>query len=148
MEQLSRIPHKNIVPYYGCQSRDGRLTGILLRRHEYTLFDYFLRGLHKSSTLDSERFMAELESAVAHLHAAGFAHNDLKPINILLDGDHMPLLIDFGSCRPFSTQLLEGGTPGWSDSEKLVTVSDKEHDRFSLDRIREWLDDPNRQMRG
>ncbi|KAI1364035.1 kinase-like protein [Xylaria arbuscula] len=155
MEQLSCIPHKNIVPSHGCQWRDGRLTGILLRRHAYSLFEYFLWGIHESSTttttittLDAERFMAELESAVTHLHAAGLAHNDLKPTNILLDEQHMPVLIDFGSCRAFGARLLEGGTPGWCDDEKLVTVSDKEHDRFALEKIREWIGDPDRQMRG
>ncbi|KAK5625097.1 hypothetical protein RRF57_000813 [Xylaria bambusicola] len=148
MEQLSRIPHKNIVQYHGCQSRDGRLTGIFLRRHEHTLLEYFLWDLHKSSTLDSQRFMAELESAVAHLHANGLAHNDLKPSNILLDEDRLPVLIDFGLCRPFGGRLLEGGTPGWCDREKLITSSDKENDLFGLARIREWLDDPDRQMNG
>ncbi|KAI0516905.1 kinase-like protein [Xylaria bambusicola] len=148
-ELLSRIPHKNIVRYYGCQARDGRITGILLQRHKYTLLEYFLWDLHKSSAaLDPRRFMAELGSAVAHLHANGLAHNDLKPSNILLDGDHMPVVIDFGSCRPFGGRLLEGGTKGWCDGEKLMTTSDKEHDLFGLARIGEWLEDPDRQMNG
>ncbi|KAI1169275.1 kinase-like protein [Nemania serpens] len=148
MEQVSSINHKNIVRYHGCQVRDGRLTGIVLQRHECSLFEYFLWGRDKDVALDSRRFMEELESAVSHLHQAGLAHNDLKPSNILLDKEQMPVLIDFGSCRPFGARLMEGGTPGWSNSERLVVSSDKEHDLFSLRRIREWLANPDREMNG
>lgn len=150
MEQVSRINHKNIVHYYGCQVRDGRLKGIVLENHQCSLFEFFLWEWDKlkNITLDSQRFMEELESAVSHLHMAGLAHNDLKPSNILLNKDHMPVLIDYGSCRPFGGRLMQGGTPGWSNSEKLVIFSDKEHDLFSLGKIREWLADPDRQMNG
>ncbi|KAI1273545.1 kinase-like protein [Xylaria sp. FL0933] len=148
MEQVSSINHKNIVRYHGCQVKGVRLIGIVLERHKCSLFEYFLWGWDKDGILDSRRFMKELESAVSHLHMAGLAHNDLKPSNILLDKDHMPVLIDFGSCRPFGARLMEGGTPGWSDSKKLIVSSDKEHDLFSLAKIREWLEDPDRQMNG
>ncbi|KAI3324983.1 kinase-like protein [Xylariaceae sp. AK1471] len=148
MDQVSSINHKNIIQYYGCQVRDGRLTGIVLEHHKYSLFEYFLWEWDKDVALDSQRFMEELESAVSHFHWAGLAHNDLKPSNILLGKDHMPVLIDFGSCRPFGGRLMQGGTPGWSNSERLVIFSDKEHDFYSLTMIREWLADPDREMRG
>ncbi|KAI0433129.1 kinase-like protein [Xylaria sp. FL1042] len=149
MEHVSSLNHKNIVRYHGCQVRDSRLTGIVLERHKCSLFEYFLWEWDKNSgALDSQRFMEELESAVSRLHMAGLAHNDLKPSNILLDEDHMPVLIDFGSCRPFGARLMEGGTPGWSNGQNLVVSSDKEHDHFSLAKIREWLADPDRQMNG
>ncbi|KAH8204643.1 hypothetical protein TruAng_001272 [Truncatella angustata] len=44
VEQISRAPHKNIAQYYGCYQRDGRLTGIALRRYEYTLVEYFQKA--------------------------------------------------------------------------------------------------------
>ncbi|KAI1409917.1 kinase-like protein [Hypoxylon sp. FL1857] len=152
MEQVSSIQHKNIIQYYGCLKRDGRLAGIVLERHKCTLTDFFMwqmdKDKDKNGTIDSQRFMEELESAILHLHQAGLAHNDLKPSNILLDKDNLPVLIDFGSCRPFGERLMEGGTPGWCNPEKLVMFSDKEHDLFSLDKIREWLTDPDRALDG
>ncbi|KAI1781512.1 kinase-like protein [Hypoxylon cercidicola] len=152
MEQVSSIQHKNIIRYYGCLKRDRRLAGIILERHKCSLTDFFMwqmdKDKDKNGTIDSQRFMEELESAIFHLHQAGLAHNDLKPSNILLDEDNLPVLIDFGSCRPFGERLMEGGTPGWCNPEKLVMFSDKEHDLFGLDRIREWLDDPDRALHG
>lgn len=148
MEQVSSIQHKNIIQYYGCLKRDKRLAGIVLERHECSLTEFFMwqrdKDKDRNGTIDSQRFMEELESAIFHLHQAGLAHNDLKPSNILLDKDNLPVLIDFGSCRPFGGRLMEGGTPGWYNPEKLVMFSDKEHDLFGLDKIREWLADPGR----
>ncbi|KAI1088968.1 kinase-like protein [Rostrohypoxylon terebratum] len=152
MEQVSSIQHKNIIQYFGCLKRDRRLAGIVLERHKCSLMDFFMwqmdKDKDKNGTINSQRFMEELESAILHLHQAGLAHNDLKPSNILLDKDNLPVLIDFGSCRPFGARLMEGGTPGWCDGEKLVMFSDKEHDLFSLNKIREWLADPDRTFNG
>ncbi|KAI0383883.1 kinase-like protein [Hypomontagnella monticulosa] len=152
MEQVSSLQHKNIIQYYGCLKRDRRLAGIVLERHKCSLTEFFSLQMdkeeNKNGTIDSQRFMEELESAISHLHQAGLAHNDLKPSNILLGKDNSPVLIDFGSCRPFGGRLMEGGTPGWCNPEKLVMFSDKEHDIFGLDRIREWLADPDRALDG
>ncbi|KAI1392903.1 kinase-like protein [Hypoxylon trugodes] len=152
MEQVSNIHHKNIIRYHGCLKRDRRLAGIVLGRHKCSLIEFFSwqmdKDQDKNGTIDSQRFMEELESAIFHPHQAGLAHNYLKPSNVLLDKDNLPILIDFGSCRPFGGRLMEGGTPGWCNPEKLVMFSDKEHDLFGLNRIREWLADPNRALNG
>lgn len=66
--------------------------------------------------LDKAAFLGALESALAHLHNLGLAHNDLNPANILISETGMPLLIDFDSCRPIGQKLLHSrGTPGWTD---------------------------------
>ncbi|MCR6631156.1 MAG: phosphotransferase [Magnetospirillum sp.] len=49
---------------------------------------------------------AGIEAALAALHAAGTAHGDLKPANVVLAaGDGHPVLIDWGE--------TVAGTPGW-----------------------------------
>ena len=82
--------------------------------------------------------MAGIEAAVSHLHSLGLAHNDLNPSNVVLDKSNEPILIDFGSCRPFGRELVSTGTPGWVDED--FTTSEKEHDLKALPKIRKWLD--------
>ena len=48
----------------------------------------------------AERLARELLGALAHVHAAGIVHRDVKPGNILLDDHDRSQLTDFGIARP------------------------------------------------
>jgi serine/threonine protein kinase len=134
LERISQTPHENIVQYYGCYLRDGRLMGIALQRYRQTLLEHL------------DMFMGKLISAINHLHSIGLAHNDLKPANVMLTADNMPVIIDFGSCQPFGARLMQGGTPGWC--EEPVHTSEGKHDIYALKLIREWLANPDRGLSG
>lgn len=82
--------------------------------------------------------MRKITSVVYHLHSLGLAHNDLMPLNIIIDSGNDPIIIDFGSCRPFGSTLITGGTSGWMDED--FTISAQEHDESALDKIRIWLE--------
>lgn len=63
----------------------------------------------------------QMVAAVQHLHAVGYVHRDIKPLNVLLDSHDDVKLIDFGLSahwkqgdRPL---LLECGTPGYMSPE-------------------------------
>lgn len=43
--------------------------------------------------------LAKLADALAHAHAHGVLHRDVKPTNILLDGQDEPMLTDFGLAK-------------------------------------------------
>ena len=78
-------------------------------------FDYlvqeFVRGRDMEVVLASGETRGEsrilrwavcLTRAVAHLHAQGIVHQDLKPANIRLNLDDDPVLLDFGAARDFT----------------------------------------------
>eukprot|EP00741_Cyanophora_paradoxa_P001735 tig00000073_g1682.t1 len=83
----SAVSYYLVLPYY----ESGSLQGVLdsLRR----------RGSHLEEP-EALRIFGGLLEAAEGLHARGLCHRDIKPLNILLDGEGAPLLIDLGSASP------------------------------------------------
>lgn len=52
--------------------------------------------------------MLGIASAIAHIHALGLIHRDLKPNNILLTPENEPKLIDLGLVRVVSKEVFTG----------------------------------------
>lgn len=50
------------------------------------------------SMRDRINLFCRLLDALAHVHACGIAHGDIKDSNTLVRADHLPYLIDFGAC--------------------------------------------------
>ena len=86
---------------------------------------------------DIPAFLAELQSAVDHLHSIGLAHNDINPYNIMIKGGH-PVLIDFGGCAIPGNRVDFLGTNGWR--EKAFWFSEIDHDTYSMNKLRTWLE--------
>ncbi|KAK8001732.1 kinase-like protein [Apiospora marii] len=159
--------------------RRGFVTGLVLDRHACSLEDYLGgeeeggdgsgRCVELLQNQDSKkRFVDELESAVQHLHALGWAHNDIQPGNVLVairpgtgvaNRDHdgsraqgrppgkaavviRPILIDFESARRVGEKLgTSRGRDGWIDCDrKDYRTSEVCHDVWALDRMHEWVD--------
>lgn len=137
MEQISKTPHPNIIEYFGCRVRRGRITAIVLERLDQTLTQYAHTPAFER--LDMAKFLEAVKSAVDYLHSLGLAHNDINPDNIMVKNG-MPVLIDFGPCQPFGKNLQSLGTDGWY--EELFYTSDKKHDEYSLGILRQWLKKP------
>jgi serine/threonine protein kinase len=136
LELLLRTPHPNIIRYHGCLTKRGRIVGLVFDRHEMTIQQRLDSEMMRHIDVDS--FMAQVESALEHLHMLGLAHNDLNPMNIMIDDrNETPYLIDFGSCRPFGCKLITAGTPGWIDEE--YSTSARVNDETALKKLRTWL---------
>lgn len=139
LEAISRHPHPGIIGYHGCRVRRGFITGLMLDRYPNDLKHYIKD--QSEPPLDKAAFLGALESALAHLHSLGLAHNDLNPANILISETGMPVLIDFDSCRPIGQKLLHSrGTPGWTDEGDSWDTSETRHDTFAIGKIRAWWD--------
>lgn len=137
MELLMYKPHPNIIRYHGCLIKRGRIVGIVLDRYSMTLKERLENGIRDFNV---DKFMNRLTSAVHHLHSLELAHNDLCPMNIMIDeaDDDTPAIIDFGSCQPFGRKLITAGTPGWIDEDFVNSARD--HDNIALGKIQTWLE--------
>ncbi|KAL6858919.1 hypothetical protein ACP4OV_017921 [Aristida adscensionis] len=97
---LSRLAHPHLPTLLGCAETDHLLAWALpycpggdLNDLRHTLPD---RAFSPAAT---RFYIAEIVSALAHLHAAGVAYRDLKPENVLLRADGHVTLTDFDLSR-------------------------------------------------
>ena len=84
----------------------------------------------------TEEVMLRIAEAVDYAHREGLVHGDLKPGNILLDGQGHPHVTDFGLAMHKSDQRrLAGqvvGTPAYMAPEQVHGEADRVDDRTDL----------------
>jgi serine/threonine protein kinase len=92
---LARMDHPNIVPIYNV-GRDGSILYFVMK---------VIRGKTLKDLLKSEgplpegkirELGAQVAGALAHIHAAGAVHRDVKSNNIMIDSSGQAMLMDFG----------------------------------------------------
>ena len=92
------LSHPNIVKVFDFGIEGGRPYLIMAHVPGGSLRDRL--GEDGTTELDAEALARELLGALAHVHAAGIVHRDVKPGNILLDAEGRTHLTDFGIARP------------------------------------------------
>src|SRR5919109_630806 len=94
----AQLSHPNIVTVIDRGDQDGR---------PYIVFEY-VDGLTLKRLVEDEgplpvreavAITLEVARALAFAHARGVVHRDVKPQNVLLDGDGRPKVTDFGIAR-------------------------------------------------
>ncbi len=91
------------------------------------------------------RLIARVCDAIAHGHARGILHRDLKPGNILVDGEGRPRVIDFGIAKvlePPSTALMDGPMDGPAATLDRHTSQPADGSAAKLDRHTSPRDGP------
>jgi serine/threonine protein kinase len=73
---------------------------------EYVPGENLGERLSHDAGVDCERLARELLGALAHIHAAGVVHRDVKPHNVLIAPDGSAKLIDFGIALPEDATAL------------------------------------------
>jgi serine/threonine protein kinase/Flp pilus assembly protein TadD len=167
-QTLARLGHTNIVPVYSvheagvfhvvCMPYLGRTTlGQLFSR---VMADQSVPPVHGRAFLealghalpghDLGRFsyeegclwiVGQLAAGLAHAHSRGVLHQDLKPANVLVTDDGVPMILDFNVAsdagKPSHSGLV-GGTLPYMAAEHLLQFLDKDarvderSDLFSL----------------
>jgi WD40 repeat protein/tetratricopeptide (TPR) repeat protein len=110
--------HPNLVTLYEVGELDSRpfFTMQLVRGGSLVaaLHDGHWKTGSKESAIKAASLVAAVARAVHHVHQRGLLHRDLKPGNILLDGNGRPLVSDFGLARRLdqSGSLVAGAIEG------------------------------------
>ncbi len=111
-ETAAQLSHPNIVPIYSVDEADGIVYFVMACIDGETLGKH----IHDRGPLpipDARRILAEVADALAYAHLRGVVHRDIKPDNILLDGNgDRAMVTDFGIARA----VIEG-----SDSRLTAT---------------------------
>ena len=119
----SRLRHPGIVPVLDA----GRLQGLPWVAMELVKGESLEERIRRTGPLASAQaagWARELALALAHAHAQGVLHRDLKPHNVLIGPDERPRLIDFGLAllagdrsRLTATGVIMG-SPAWMAPEQ------------------------------
>jgi serine/threonine protein kinase len=96
---VAKLRHPNIVAVYSAGDLEGLLYFVMELVPGESLRDLLARE-GKVEPARAERVLHELALALDYAHANGIVHRDVKPENILLDGETgRAMLTDFGVAR-------------------------------------------------
>jgi len=124
---LARLNHPNIVALYD----SGEIEGAPWYAMSYVRGESLQERLAREKSLpivDALNIAREVAVALAHAHAAGVVHRDIKPGNILLQ-DGRVFVADFGIARAISgaarqewksSSGFQIGTPGYMSPEQVA----------------------------
>ena len=96
------IQHPNVVPIYHAGEEDG----LLYVTMRFVKGTDLARLLHVRGRLEPDlaaSIIAQVAEALDAAHRAGIVHRDVKPANVLLEGEHA-LLTDFGLMKDLRSQ--------------------------------------------
>ena len=102
-QALARLSHPHIARLLDAGASNDGLPYFVLEYVDGRPIDDAVRGLTLEQRLD---LFLQLTDAVAHAHRNLLVHRDLKPGNVLVDGDGRVKLLDFGIAKALDP--LEG----------------------------------------
>lgn len=131
MAKLSSHPY--ILPVYGA--------GVTSDGHGYIVIEYAPGGTYnsimKARSMTCEQVLdlgIKLSSALFTAHRSNIIHHDIKPSNILITSQGLPVLGDFGISTDVYDRTETGFSPPWAPPEVLqhLTNGSEAADIYSL----------------
>lgn len=133
---VARLEHPHIVPIYDVGQKDGRPFLIMRLLTGGTLRERLREGLLNTAELMT--VLVQIAGALDAVHSAKIVHRDVKPSNIIFDGQGTPFLSDFGVAKVLdsNTQLTGSniiGTPTYMSPEHFNSHNlNGESDQYAL----------------
>jgi len=135
---LCKLQHPSIVTVYG-YGQDQNILYVAMRYVDGgSLADLARDTLDPLRVPRTLRRMVSVAEALAHAHTRGVVHRDLKPHNILVDADGLPMVVDFGlswMVDPDTPVTQRVGTPGYLAPELIdatIGICDHRADIYGL----------------
>ena len=148
-QALALMDHPNIAQVYDAgATQSGRPYFVMQLVRGVKITEYC--DQHSLSTNERLKLFVQVCHAIHHAHQKGIIHRDIKPSNILvtatLQGEAMPVVIDFGIAKATTSQQLTDktlftafdmliGTPAYMSPEQAALTSvdvDTRTDIYSL----------------
>ena len=105
----ARLDHPNVVPVYDAREEDGELI-VAMRLVEGGDLKRRIAAHGPLPPAEAVGLLGQIAGALDTAHAAGIVHRDVKPHNILLEGDRA-YLTDFGLAKALGDSgVLEGAS--------------------------------------
>ncbi len=131
------LAHPHIVPIHSVEDRDG-LAFFVMGYIEGETLGERVRRAGPLASAEWQRLVQEVAWALAHAHARGVIHRDVKPDNILIEtGSGRALVTDFGIAlgldSPTRSDGAVRGTPQYVSPEVAQgAIADARSDIYSL----------------
>jgi serine/threonine protein kinase len=106
---VARLRHPNIVIVFDVGEDEG---GRPFMAMEYISGETLTRVFRRDPALPLVRrlgLMEELCAGLSHAHGAGIVHRDVKPANLMLDGEGVLKILDFGIARLANSGMTQDG---------------------------------------
>jgi serine/threonine protein kinase len=116
-ETLARLHHPSFVTVFDVGAFDGLPYVVLERLYGETLHGRMSHGPLPAA--EALRLATEVTRALAHAHAHGIVHRDVKPANVFLCDDGRVKVLDFGLSHLVGASPGLGGTRGYMAPELL-----------------------------
>ena len=133
-EMLSKFDHPNIILIAEIFETEKRYYSVMEYCEGGELFNYIVKKGHLNEE-EASFFFYQLISGLEYIHSLGIVHRDLKPENLLLTGNNLLKIIDFGLSNYHTANsdlLLETpcGSPCYASPEM---VSGLRYDGYKID---------------
>ena len=143
MRLTSKVPHSHVLAVYDCGELEGGTPYVLI---EWMQHGDLGRLLDKAWNVGMvlpvsyvHYYALAMAGALRAVHLAGIVHRDVKPANVLIGGDGVAKLTDFGIARDLrddEQRLTEVGqalgTLGFMAPEQLYGLPGPQSDVFSF----------------
>jgi eukaryotic-like serine/threonine-protein kinase len=117
---LARLDHPGIVPVYDVGRTPDGLFYVVTKLIEGGDLGTRLRE-SRLPHAEAAAIVAAVAEALDHAHRRGLVHRDVKPANVLLDGEGRPVVADFGlvlRAEDRGTGPVFAGTPAYVSPEQ------------------------------